>query len=371
MSQPMNIQVNLSDLRAAAEQMGAEKRRHDLGAGDDTAIQLERAEGIEISLADLETREGLLHYKDMQVVLFIPDHSRRQGFFEKAVDDGSKGNKYHIGQCQKLDEMKRNNRLERYSISRNPDGQFEIYGFDRSGEQIKDVVELNVCQYCLSLLNYKGAAESSRRRWEVVGEFDINEFFASHSSLFKYLPGNISQRDIGYTKDWEEISAKTRKRANYICKSCKVKLSDNKNLLHTHHINGVKSDNSHNNLEVLCADCHRRQPCHQCMHVSHSDIQLINRLRREQGIITSNLSWDDVFRYADPAIHGPLSHARSQGYAPPMVSFELSDSQANVIGELGAAWPDRMYGIYINNPPSKLHGWVFHSILEALEYFNG
>jgi hypothetical protein len=38
-----------------------------------------------------------------------------------------------------------------------------------------------------------------------------------------------------------------------------------KDLLHVHHINGVKSDNSEMNLRVLCQYCHGEQPNHEHM----------------------------------------------------------------------------------------------------------
>ena len=106
MRKPVNIQVDLSPLEKAVKQMGTAIQPFNLGgAKNDIVIDLERAEGVEIKLEDLEVKQGLLHYRDMQVVLFIPDHSRWGGLFERTVNDGSKGNKFHIGDCQKLEEM--------------------------------------------------------------------------------------------------------------------------------------------------------------------------------------------------------------------------------------------------------------------------
>lgn len=369
MNNRINIQVDLSRLEEAVNKIVTEKRPVDMGNRQDKMrIELERAEGVEIDLNDLETRKGLLHYKGMQVVLFIPVHSWKDSF-NRAVIDGSKGNKFHIAQCETLDKKQQNNTFrDRYAVSRNPDGQFEIYGNNDESA----VVELRVCQNCLKFLNYKGANGSGASPWRIAQEFDINEFFANYSSLFNELPRERDHSKVGYTEDWPKLSKKIRQEANHTCESCNVDLSSHKDLLHAHHKNRVKSDNQRTNLAVLCADCHRKQPCHECMHVSHASIQLINRLRLEQGIITSNLSWSDVFRFADPAIHGALHHAREMGFnTPPEVNFALLDKQGKSIKILEAAWTDRNVGIYIGEPPSDIPGWKFYSIQEALHPKNG
>ena len=59
------------------------------------------------------------------------------------------------------------------------------------------------------------------------------------------------------------------------CKSCRVDLSEQKRLLHVHHLNGEKSDNSAGNLIVLCADCHRKEPHHGHVHVKLADVKAI------------------------------------------------------------------------------------------------
>ncbi|WPU32705.1 HNH endonuclease [Pseudoalteromonas piscicida] len=68
---------------------------------------------------------------------------------------------------------------------------------------------------------------------------------------------------------------------HYTCEQCGVELSQYKRLLHTHHINGVKTDNSISNLRALCLDCHKKQPKHEHMHVTHNDQLIINQLRRD------------------------------------------------------------------------------------------
>ena len=251
--------------------------------------------GIETDLKDLISEQGLLSVKGRQVLLFIRDDNHS---VEDTLADGSKGNKFHIAHYSKLDEMKRRNRFECYHVTNKPNGEFEIFGYDRHRQPEKDKTCLNVCKLCLNHLNYKGASTSTAsNRNDIVREFDIGEFL--YSSLFTYLPKTSSTQTTNYTSDWKEVSAKVRKAAGYICQKCSVDLSAHKNLLHVHRKNGVKSDNSHDKLQPLCADCHRKEDLHDHMFVRHSDTQLINHLRREQGPINSGDSkWDKVFEYA-------------------------------------------------------------------------
>ncbi|WBA83539.1 HNH endonuclease signature motif containing protein [Endozoicomonas sp. GU-1] len=368
----MKIDINLDALWASVHRMGAEHLSLDLGVVWDNAdIEFDKelsSTGIEIDLKDLVSEQGLLSIKGRQVLLFIPDHNHR---VEDALADGSKGNKFHIAHCSKLDEMKRRNRFERYHVTNNLSGEFEIFGYDRYRQHKKDKTRLNVCKLCLSHLNYKGASSgTATNRNDIVREFDIGEFFSTYSSLFKYLPKTSSAQTTGYTSDWKEFSAKVRQSAGYICQKCHVDLTGHKNLLHVHHKNGVKSDNSPNNLQPLCADCHRKEDLHDHMFVRHSDTQLINHLRREQGLINSGDSnWDKVFECADPAVHGFLDYARKKGFAPPEVGYEITNLGGRIIAELELAWPETNYGIYIEKPevPSS---WNLHSLEEAMGFMS-
>ncbi|MEI6747187.1 MAG: HNH endonuclease, partial [Methylococcaceae bacterium] len=74
----------------------------------------------------------------------------------------------------------------------------------------------------------------------------------------------------GYTENWDLISRQRKEQYGYVCQQCGIDLSNHKNLMQTHHANGVKSDNSSGNLKVLCIECHRDQPSHGHMKSSAS-----------------------------------------------------------------------------------------------------
>ena len=362
----MKIDINLDALWASVHRMGAEHLSVDLGVVWNNAdIEFDKelsSTGIEIDLKDLVSEQGLLSVKGRQVLLFIPDHGSR---VTDALLDGSVGKKFHIAHCRTLDEMKRKNRFERYKVTNNLSGDFEIYGYDQYRQEHSGETRLNVCKNCLKYLNFKGAVAANLN--SIVSEFDIGEFFSTYSSLFKYLPKTSSTQTTGYTSNWKEVSGKTRQAAGYICQKCHVDLSAHKNLLHVHHKNGVKSDNSSNNLQPLCADCHRKEDLHDHMFVRHTDTQLINHLRREQGLINSGDSnWDKVFEYADPAVHGFLDYAHKKGFSPPEVGYEITNQGGQIVAELELAWPETNYGVYIEKPEAP-SSWNLHSLEEAMK----
>jgi hypothetical protein len=135
-----------------------------------------------------------------------------------------------------------------------------------------------------------------------------------------------------------------------------------------HHKNGEKSDNSRDNLVVLCSDCHRKEPYHGHLYLKHADVQLINRLRKEQSVCGDDgdaWEWRDVDKYADPAVGGVISYARTKGFEPPIVGFEIVDGSGRVIAELELGWPARRLGVYLGDKPVG-GDWRLLSLLEAI-----
>jgi len=335
---------------------------HDFEVKFDTELS---SSGIEISLDELESKQGLLSIRGRQVILFIPDHSFK---FPDTMGQPEKGNKFHIADCRTLDSMKRKNRFERYKVTNNLSGVFEIFGSDVFGNYQEGEAKLNVCKNCLNMLNYKGATNQSvPGRNNIVYSFNIEEFFSIYSSIFTRLPKqNIQNLHKGYTADWDDVSSKARTAANFICQSCSVDLSQYKKFLHTHHKNGEKSDNHPSNLEIICADCHRKEPYHNHMFVKHEDTQLINRLRREQNR-TRCVDWSTTVKLADLSLHGVINHCIKSNYEAAEVAYKVKASNG-VTCELELAWPKRKLGVMIDQTLA-ITGWKILSLVEALEYF--
>jgi hypothetical protein len=93
------------------------------------------------------------------------------------------------------------------------------------------------------------------------------------------------------------------------------------------HVNSV---NPPENLQVLCKDCRRRQPHHEGIFVSHSEMQIITELRRKDGKL-EGCDWTEAFSLSDPAVHGDLHMLRSEGYATPVIGHEVHGPGGDVI----------------------------------------
>jgi hypothetical protein len=281
----MIVNIRFSGLEGAKRKMQAPDVawNSSLGVMDSPDFLIELSEtGIEIELHEVEgTDEGLLVYKGQHVLLYIKD-TRQDSHTLLYEPENSR--RFHIAdKCKTLESMRADNRYDRYVVTNRKDGLFLVDaedGFRGHTEEIE--APLQVCRNCLKELDYKQYdRQPPSQKKQVWRSFSIEEFFAEFSTHFlakpKYTDNSFPSG--GYTSDWEAISTRTREAVHWICEECGVDLKCHKSLLHVHHKNGIKSDNSPNNLETLCAVCHGEEPAHGRMHVSQSGVQTINRLR--------------------------------------------------------------------------------------------
>lgn len=286
---PIKIEVDFSLLKKAVKTMGAE---------DLDVVFEDLKKGIVVDLSDIESINGVLSWQGHQIIIWIQDHSHRN-MFEEAIKDGSKGNRFHVAECHTIEMMRSINRFERYVIpvTNNPSGEFFI-----TGENYEEgTAELQVCRNCLKELNYKGYRnlEDESKKADIVKEFHIPKFFKTHDSYFSTLPSHRAGASTYYTLDWGKVSEEHKEKQNFICEGCGVNLSqpDHRKLLETHHKNGRKNENSEDNLQALCVDCHSSQPLHQHMNNSQQrkKIGKIKQLRQEQGLDQSDPPQEELF----------------------------------------------------------------------------
>lgn len=364
----MKINDDFSQLISAVSKLGPPVTdfqvtlRHQALSEIDTLLG---GDGIELSPEEIDFSTGIAAYQGRQVLLYIPDHSYGSLFYD-AQSNGSKGNKFHVTWCGTLQNMQSRNRFKRYTATNDLSGEFKIFGANSyRGEAQEAKANLVVCQSCLSKLNYKGAREYKKRQ-QITDAFSIPEFFETYSSFFKFMPSSFASRKNGYSENWKEISSTVRAECGYVCQTCNINLKTYPNLLHVHHINGVKHDNSRSNLKALCADCHRKEPLHEHMHVSREDMAIISKLRNQMSGSGSS-DWTEAMAFADPAVHGVLDLAKSAGWPMPETGFEPQNDRGEVVGMLEAAWPQWRVGIVlVERDKFELNNWRLMTVEEAL-----
>ena len=212
-------------------------------------------------------REAIVHIQDTW-------HSREM---LTARPEDSK--KFHLFHCQTLEQMLSSGRFERYVATDRTDGLFTVHSREADNTSHTLDARLAVCKNCMSRTDHTGSRET----------FDLNAFLAHSDRAPREGPmpstRDTDGRSSGYTSNWPTLSAKTRERAGWQCSKCKVHLQAHPALLHVHHVNGVKSDNTPSNLAVLCVLCHRDEPSHSHIAVTVDNERIIReaRLVRHHG----------------------------------------------------------------------------------------
>ena len=222
--------------------------------------QIERGTGLDISLDDLDIGEDntivYKKYKDRNVILYIRDQYSYKSQY-----------KYHVSWCKTLKEMRNNNKLNRYVISRRTDGTFHVNMMDTMTHKVIEeniIRELSICKNCLNEINYKGYNEYGANKNNIYSTFSIQEFLEKYDSRFNQLPkytdttAPINQ----YASNWKQLSFKYRTYKNWTCANCGLDCKNNKGYLDVHHIDSNKSNNDFSNLKAVCKDCHANEYGH-------------------------------------------------------------------------------------------------------------
>ena len=169
--------------------------------------------------------------------------------------------KFHIYNCKTFEEMNKNKRGGRYKASGRTDGKFYLI---KKSEECYE--ELEICDNCLKRYNRQFNCN------EIKDTFRIKEYlkYSIINAKFQRMKLDLCSIPKRYSKDWLKISGTLKKRASYICSKCGNDLSKLKKYLHVHHKDADRSNNTPENLKVLCIVCHSEEYNHK--HIKNTPV---------------------------------------------------------------------------------------------------
>lgn len=281
----LDISFIQQELEALVQKMGAKPIPWSSGSDrlESPGFAEKLRKGIEIPLGVVrpDPNTGVLIYSNEVVLLYIMDtHNDRNTL----LNGPENAKRFHVADCQTLKKMRAEGRAERYVVTNNTSGEFNVVALDRqTNKREKIKAELKVCKQCLSHLNYKSYKTNISEKGKIWRNFSIAEFLEKYQPHFIHRPKHTDETAPiqGYTTDWPEISKKYRELRQWYCEECWVNLSSDKNLLHCHHLNGQTADNSNNNLKSLCKLCHSKVSGHN-MFISTKDKNKIYQMRNKE-----------------------------------------------------------------------------------------
>lgn len=216
------------------------------------SIQLEQ-EGIDVDFGEVKIQgDSTFEYKGQKVIVYIRDQ------YDFVLE--KREYKFHLAQCDTLDSMQRKQRGKRYVVTNRKDGKFvvNIISKKASGKSAESKeMQMKVCKNCISTLGLAVTPES----------FSIEEFFRKYTSQIKRVPTHTEKTAPlnVYPANWQEKAYQLKKKKNWQCEECRKSFSEQRELLHVHHLDSDKANNLISNLQVLCVVCHGEKPGHEHM----------------------------------------------------------------------------------------------------------
>lgn len=263
--------TNDPELNALRRVMGAPLRDYTPPASTtapltEAEIEILAKSGMDIPLDDVHVLpDGTLAYKNQRVVLYIRDVRNYRNNHSLDRQDLPR---FHVSNCDKLKEMRANKRYDRYVVATRDDGIFQINLVGEFERKEQRELPLNICQFCLSTINWDNFVARRRRakdRTSIVTAFKLKDFYERYDRTFiadepKHTD-ETAPLDV-YDKNFNLIARKIKEKRGYRCDECGCDFSSHKRFIHAHHVNGLKSDNSEENIKLLCIAAHAQQAYH-------------------------------------------------------------------------------------------------------------
>lgn len=287
--------VKLEDLR---KRLGAADRSSSFDEPIEPLRDIERelkTTGVVVERSDIEQVGPYLTYRGEHLAILYILNSNSPSSDLLNNDPSKSTPKFHLTWCRTLEQMTQRRRFDRYVLSRSESNLFKVEALERDPEaqrlhgerHMLEDIRLFPCQNCLADLQYRGFefSQTKASRLEQVNSFSISNYLQENDgnlTVMKHLPKVTpgTAKSGGYTPNFAEISRRLREEHRWICSKCNVDMSEKKSGLHTHHINGVKSDNSRQNLLVLCALCHKDIDEHHSTMFIKLDVERFIRAQR-------------------------------------------------------------------------------------------
>lgn len=240
----MRLPTDFPELESLRERMGAPFRRF-------------------VEQIDLRLREGgvNVHPDEYIIVDEIPTIQNRKvvlhlqnalSYQEKYGDYP----KYHVVDCNTLQDMRKYGHYSRYHATRRTDGYFLV---KLSVSDELNPHKLNLCKNCLKKLKEQYGPDVFPTKPE---EFPLADWFETFDYDEKLEHSGFPDVPFDYSSEaWQKRSLACRENAHWKCEQCRIDLKDDRHFLHAHHKWGTKF-NDPEDLMALCIRCHAEQPGH-------------------------------------------------------------------------------------------------------------
>ena len=277
--------VDYKDLDTVLSMMGTKRDLRPLQMDPTSSrekIKFQLKTGVRVAAAEfasIETVAGMFSHNGEHAFLYIDEPYHTEDVLMQKPAEAAQ--RFHlVKHCPSLLAMHNAGKSERYVLIQNSDGAFPSKPLDAftGRTRVDKVIDAHLmpCKNCLAELAYQGYARPNTRYRQrdrdhndkVFRNFDVKKFFDHYEPFFfdtNYYRENPNDGKANYTSDHAKIRDKLLIKKNYCCEGCTVQLSDKASLLHMHHVNGRKGDNSESNLKLFCIRCHSIQPNHQHM----------------------------------------------------------------------------------------------------------